>query len=383
MGGNGQFRVLVPTLCRTVMGNTQSLHNGSPSEDFSNKQEKTIMGEIAEEKLIAQGGSHFISVEVIKKVSASVCKVKNSDGTYGTGFLGKFVCNNAMAHGLFTNNHVLTEETLADCDKPVNLDFGDIGKEFKLCLKDTFRFTCPLLDVTFIHINENTVTKLHDLMCEFLSVYFNWEGKEGDQLLVMQNPRYCCGVQVASGPFYRMHGFDILHKTSTDRGSSGSPLMTNDGKVIGVHKCRAKKESDQYNIGVSAKAVLAAIYNFKTLPKKLISNPRNLDMQYEDQIFQQNLIRATTTGPCKYGIIYISPATKVPILGTLITPIWFVPTSHGWYWTPTDPFNKEFDVNWMSVHNLKVVGGKWHDIEPANKNIVIINWLRRNNTIAS
>lgn len=362
------------------MGDSQSRNNGTPSGDCSNKQEKTIVSEITEEKPIAQGGSHFMSVGVIKKVSESVCEVNSN----GTGFLGKFLCNNAIAYGLFTNNHVIAEETLADCDECVNLYFEFIGKKLHLRLKNTFRFTCPLLDVTFIQIDENIVTKLHDLKCEFLTVHFNWIGKEGDQLLVMQNPGSCSGLQVASGPFYRMHGFDILHKTSTDYGSSGSPLMTQDGKVIGIHKRRAAKDTDDYNIAVSAKAVLAAIYNFKTLPKKLISNPRNLDRQYEDQIFQQNLVRATTTEPCSYGVIYISPATYVSFFGkriTMITPIWFVPTSHGWYWTPTDPFDKELDVNWMSVHNLKVIGGCWHNIEPADKNIVIIRWLRRNNTV--
>lgn len=358
------------------MGDSQSrCTTDTPSKNYnSNPQEKTFVSD-TEEKPIAQGGSHFISVEVITKVSASVCKVNGN----GTGFLGKFLCNNAICHGLFTNNHVLTEEMLADSDEHVNLYFeSGKKKNVRLSLKDTFRFTCPLLDVTFIHFDENVVKTVHELKCKFLTVHFNWTGKKGDQLVIVQNPGSCSGLQVASGAFYRMHGFDILHKASTDYGSSGSPLFTCDGKVIGIHKRRAAKETDHYNIAVSAKAVLGAIYNFKTLPKKLISNPRALNKQYEDLIFQQKLIRATSTEPSQYGIMYVSPATRVII--TLITPIWFIPTSHGWYWTPTDPFSKE-DVNWMSVHNLKVIGGVWHNIEPADKNIVIIKWLCRNNMV--
>ena len=61
-----------------------------------------------------------------------------------------------------------------------------------------------------------------------------------------------------------------------------------------------------------------------------------------------------------------------------IPPIWFVPTSHGWYWTPTNPFNAELDVNWMSVQNSKVIGD---NSKPADKNIKIINWLCKNNTV--
>ena len=358
------------------MGDSQSRYTtDTPSKNYNSRpQEKAIISEITEEKPISQGGSHFISVEVITKVSASVCKVNDN----GTGFLGKFLCNNEICHGLFTNNHVLTEEMLADSDNHVNLNFESVKSGVRLSLKNSFRFTCPLLDVTFIRFEEDVVKAVHELKCEFLTVHFNWTGKKGDQLLIIQNPGSCSGLQVASGAFYRMHGFDILHKASTDYGSSGSPLFTCDGKVIGIHKRRSAKETDHYNIAVSAKAVLGAIYNFKTLPKRLISNPRALSKQYEDQIFQQKLIRATSTEPSRYAIMYVSSATRFIV--TLITPIWFIPTSHGWYWTPTDPFGKE-DVNWMSVHNLKVIGGYWHNIEPADKNIVIIKWLRINNIV--
>ena len=63
--------------------------------------------------------------------------------------------------------------------------------------------------------------------------------------------------------------------------------MMRDGKVIGIHKSRAAKDSDQYNVAVSTKVVLAAIFHFKTLPRKLISNPKSLDKEYEDQILQK------------------------------------------------------------------------------------------------
>ena len=57
------------------------------------------------------------------------------------------------------------------------------------------------------------------LKCEFLTAHFNWTGKEGDHLIIQ------AAVQVTSGIFYRMHGFDILHKISTDYGLSGHTIM--------------------------------------------------------------------------------------------------------------------------------------------------------------
>ena len=82
-----------------------------------------------------------------------------------------------------------------------------------------------------------------------------------------------------------MRGFDIFDKASTDCGSSGFPLITRDGEVIGIHKCRAADDDDdQYNVAVSTKAVHAAIWKFKTnktLPRKFIYNPTRFDKEYE------------------------------------------------------------------------------------------------------
>ena len=349
----------------------------APSDECNNyKQEMTI--EIIPEKLIHQGESTtFIPVDFVTKYSPSVCEV-----CQGTGFLGKFWCNNAFVYGLFTNNHVLMENLLdgRDPDAHVILKFdSEATEKIKLQWKDKFQFTCPVLDVTFIHIDHDLVTKLQEESGrEFLTVCDSWMEKEGDQLTVIQYPSGCSGLQVASGAFHRMYGFDILHKVSTNHGSSGSPLMTHDGKVIGIHKGSAAKDSDQYNIAVSANAVLAAIYNFKTLPQRLISNPRKLEEQYEYQILQQNLVRMKDR--CIYGTIYKSPTTDhdCSISDKYVGPVWFIPTSHGWYWTPTDPFDKQLDINWMSVHNSKIMPD---NIKLAEKNIVIIKWLEENNNV--
>ena len=359
---------------KTIKGNSNETPSEDPrSKDCSNKQEKTIQRENPEEKVITQGGSDFIPVGVTKKVSMSVCRLEfeDSDDGHATGFLGKFSCDNKLVYGLFTNNHVIAEELLADCDKFVYLKFEFREKRIKLHWKDTFRFTCPLLDVTFIHL-EDMATKLKDeFKCEFLSCCLNWMGEEKEQLLVMQNPETSPDLQIASGMFYKMHGFDIFHKASTERGSSGSPLMMRDGTVIGIHKSRAAKDSDQYNVAVSTEAVLAAIFNFKTLPRILISNPKSLDTDYEDQILQKSIKKETKS--YKRGVLYShdTHSSEIP-------PIWFVPTSHGWYWTPTNPLKREVDVNWMSVQVSKVIGD---NSKPADKNIKIINWLCKNNIV--
>ena len=327
--------------------------------------------ERTQEKRIPQGESTtFIPVNLVTTYSPSVCEVRQ-----GTGFLGKFRCDDSLVHGLFTNNHILMESLLADDNGHVDLKFQSGDKKFRLHWKGTFRFTCPVLDITFIHTDSLVITQLREAYgCrEFLTVCDSWIEQEGEQFTIIQWPNSCSGLQVASGEFYRMHGFDILHRASTDHGSSGSPLMTRDGKVIGIHKGRAAKESDLYNIAVSAKAVIAAIYHFKTLPQGLVANPRNFDNQCEDWITQQNLER---TDHYFYGAIYKSPATDQDYSTSgRHGPIWFVPTSHGWYWTPTDPFDKELDANWMSVDNSNVIGE--NRVRLSEKSITIIKQLAR------
>ena len=68
---------------------------------------------------------------------------------------------------------------------------------------------------------------------------------------------------------------------------------------------------------------------------------------------------------------YVSPPQ------IFITPIWFMPTCLGWYWTPIDPNYDKLDSNWMPVTVLAVVGGLWRGQIPAPKNCTIIRSLKK------
>ena len=71
--------------------------------------------------------------------------------------------------------------------------------------------------------------------------------------------------------------------------------------------------------------------------------------------------------------LFVSPPSL------FVTPIWFLRTKHAWYWTPTEPNTNDFDKpNWMIItpkNSLKVIGGYWDGIEPAQRNIDLIHWL--------
>ena len=125
-----------------------------------------------------------------------------------------------------------------------------------------------------------------------------------------------------------------------------------------------------YNIAVSANIVLTAIYTFKSLPPTIKSN---LSEEYENEVSQLNLTGDQVKLE-KDGAVYKSVASGK--LARLKSSIWFVPTSHGWYWTPTDPHSDK-EINWMSVLNSKVISGNFKLKEA---HISIINWFRENSS---
>ena len=74
--------------------------------------------------------------------------------------------------------------------------------------------------------------------------------------------------------------------------------------------------------------------------------------------------------------VFISPGS----LG--ITPLWFFRTQYAWYWTPKEPKKFNLDemkkVNWSLIQSnfpIKAIGGLWNGMAPANRNVILIQFL--------
>lgn len=362
------------------MGGAQSSDESGISESSANSVESPSS---TEEQERVSGPNVSLSTQVILDVSTAVCKVtvQNDSGLQsGTGFLAEFATTTAAGshvsvHGLFTSDHVLPEKCLAD-DQTFTVTFGAVRGRTSTPVAKTlkndglFRFTCPILGATFVKFTEEDVQSLISSGCHFLRAAADWAGSKDVPLFAFEHP----GHSVAQGNCLEINGFDICHSASTNYTSSGSPIALSDGRVVGLHKAH----STQSSTAVAMKSIVNALlphFHGPTLPCCLICNPVTLDPTYAAKLLEIGLQpqEASSNFP---GLLYVSPASAY------VTPIWFVPTSHGWFWTPTDPSDQNEKTNWMSMSQLQAIGGCWDNQTPADKNVRIIGWLDQHNIVS-
>lgn len=332
-----------------------------------------------------EGSGDPMHVETLEKSSKAVCKIKVDNDT-GTGFLAKFpATDGSLIYGIFTNNHVVSEHNLAD-GKTFTTEFDTVAVDnvpltLDVWNNEKFRFTCSVLDVTFVRFEGELLRNLLSYGCQFLEVAES-EFRELDNsgVVIFQHPGGD-KISIAQGVFLEHHGIDMFHLVSTDYGSSGSPVALTSGLVIGIHKAQAAQSCNNYNVAVSMKTVIKAIRPFFCHPfiPRLFGNLTTYDITYADKLLEIGLQKCFIQQGSKFqGVMYLGHAKFVDDGQEVVTRIWYVPTSHGWYWTPTNPSDEEKETNWMPVSQWQVIGGYWHRKVPETE---IINWLYQHNIV--
>ena len=190
----------------------------------------------------------------LKKEDA-VCKLITGSGT---GFFCKFKVNGRTMKALFTNNHVLKEDLIKE-NSIIELRHNNEIKEIKITSK-RFKCTNVGLDYTCIEIfdNEdyNNFFEIDDnINCENPNIQY------GNKLCVIyqfpNNQDISCGEGLIEGINSVNEISIIIHKITTDFGSSGSPIVLSDNlKVIGIHCRRKDKDSNE---GIYFKNILKDI----------------------------------------------------------------------------------------------------------------------------
>ena len=201
--------------------------------------------------------------KIINQLINCICKIKIKDGS-GTGFFLKFNFGKKEIKVLMTNYHILNETDL-EANKEINLLLND-EKEviiLKIGIKRKIYFNKDY-DITLIETKDDDNIKNYLELDEKLFkdnseiIYLN----KSIYILQYPNGKNAC---VSYGILSNLDKYNINHRCSTDKGSSGSPILNlESNKVIGIH---LKDSNFNYNIGKLLKFPLKDFINKKLITK--------------------------------------------------------------------------------------------------------------------
>eukprot|EP00833_Pecoramyces_ruminatium_P008856 jgi/Orpsp1_1/1182888/evm.model.c7180000083072.1 len=268
--------------------------------------------------------------EFVNVSNNSLCKIKyklNKDSiVVGTGFLIKFPLSfKGFLYGLITNNHVIEY-----CDSNFEITIFMKNKNFSIKLNNSFFiFTSKLLDITFIQFTDDIINKINLNKKDFLCPY-DKENEIGDNAYILQYP-YGENIKFSNGIIKSYYGFNYLHTCLTYSGSSGSPLLNNDLKVIGVHcSKRTYKDNSINNIYIATK-ISVIEYAIRTL-----YNKRNLVGIEKINKTYPKILSSTEIEELKnHRIEEIKSQTRnlFKFSESNSSTLLFYRSNHAWYWT--------------------------------------------------
>ena len=289
-------------------------------------------------------------------ISKSICKIEYlNQKIKGTGFLVKLPIPDSKnpIRGIITSNHILNETNLYNTQITLNFIVDKI--KINVIPEFHFIFSDPFLDVTFIELKNHEYDRF-----EFINIKENQNLSTSYYIINLNNQK------LSNGNILKRWGFKLYHEISIDDEFLGSPLVSKkDNKIFGIHT----KNNKKFNVAINMQSFIQAISFFCKLYKyksnKIIQ--KNLSTSEINELKNHGLL------PCSNPQLFMSPSSQY------VTPLWFYRTNYAWYWTPTEPENNDIDKsNWIIIYpgcSLKVVGGKWDGIEPAERNINLIRWL--------
>ena len=201
-----------------------------------------------ENETILIGYPKIISYECTKKILEQMEKniVKIKIGIeQGTGFFCKIPFPNKenMLPVLITNNHVISGDILFKKDELIKLDIKNEENIKTINLNNRLKYTNEDYDVTIIEIkNEDNVNHYLEIDDKVINDIINNHNQNKDfidkTVYIMQYPEGELSVSYGNiVGIYEKEKYNFQHKCSTNRGSSGSPILNIiNNKVIGIHK---------------------------------------------------------------------------------------------------------------------------------------------------
>jgi len=262
--------------------------------------------ELLPEKLLV-GYPGIISYEccknILKQMEKNICKIKIGESR-GTGFFCKipFPNINNLLSVLITNNHIISENLLFKNDEKISIVIENENEEIIIDLNNRMKYTSKDFDVTIIEIKEKDNIKNYlELDDKIIDDIVNNNNKlvkyKDETIYIIQYPFGKLSVSYGIlEKIYEDKKYNFFHKCSTVYGSSGSPILNLNNKIIGIHK--ESKGNSNNNIGEFLN------YPIKDFIKQFYHNkPLQMLNQFENSNNTNNNKNINKVFPLKNSIV--------------------------------------------------------------------------------
>ena len=187
--------------------------------------------------------SYECSKKIIEQMENNICKIK-VDQEQGTAFFCKipFPDTNNLLPVFITNNHIINKNTLYKENQNIPIKTKSENNTKKICLNNRMKYTNEKYDITIIELKDTDEIKhyleLDDIIIKNIMNNQNNNIEYLDETMyIIQYPKGKLSVSYGIlNNIYEDEGYNFNHKCETEPGSSGSPILNMNNKLIGIHK---------------------------------------------------------------------------------------------------------------------------------------------------
>ena len=239
-------------------------------EELMKKIDKIILEENMVKEVEIDGRKAIAKEEILNlfKMEKSMCKITTEimeNNIITNGIATGFFCelnNFPIKYCLFTNNHVIDNIELGkiikfkyfECKKSLFSTSNNIVNRDIEITQNRKVFTSKELDYTCIELFDSDGIK--DFFKIDVNIFTNKESLIDNDIFILQYPKNN-DISFSYGRILSLKDNIIKHNASTDKGSSGSPIIKrseNNNYIIGLHSGGYKKKS--YNVGTPIDSIL-------------------------------------------------------------------------------------------------------------------------------
>ena len=211
--------------------------------------------------------------QILSQMKKCVCKIHNK-GIKGTGFFCQIPYLSApnLIPVLVTNNHILNKSDIKK-NNTITLSINDEERFVDITIDESRKvFSSEELDTTIIELNlikDNLKLDLEDFLELDENINKgNLENIYSKHSIYIINYPKGLNVEVSYGILSSIKDNEIFHNCCTEKGSSGSPILSlNNFKVLGIH-CGPNSDFN-YNKGIF---ILYPIMDFCGIKRKVNKN---------------------------------------------------------------------------------------------------------------